>query len=56
MKVQLKSKNKNKKTSLQKELNKVSDEHLKQFINKYIKDNSVEEYLTELTKIILRRN
>ena len=54
MKIKLKSKNK--KTSFQKELNKVNDDNLKQFISKYIKDNSVEEYLTELTKIILRRN
>ena len=54
--MKVKIENKNKKSKFQKDLNKVGDDHLLNYIKKYIKDNSVEEYLTELTKIILRRN
>ena len=54
MKVKIESKNK--KSKFQKDLIKVGNDHLENYISKYIKDNSVEEYLTELTKIILRRN
>jgi len=55
MKVQLKSTNENKKSKFLKELKDNSD-NLKQFISKYIEKNSIEDYLVELTKIILRRN
>jgi hypothetical protein len=55
MKVKLKSQSKNKKPKFLKELNKISDDNLKSFIKSYIKDNSVEDYLIELTKIILSR-
>ena len=54
MKVKLKSKNK--KSKFIKDITNKSDEELLDFISEYIKYNSVENYLLELTKIILSRN
>jgi hypothetical protein len=52
----MKVKIKGKKTSLHKEIDKIDDKDLSRYIKQYIKENSVEDYLVELTKIILRRN
>ena len=53
MKVKLKSQNK--KPKFLKNIKNKSDEELLDFISTYIKDNSVEDYLLELTKIILTK-
>ena len=54
--MKIKVKSQDKKSKFVKNIKNKSDEELLDFISEYIKNNSVEKYLVELTKTITSRS